>query len=133
MMAEPAEVSRASSYRETEATTTMATTEIEATLPEDYKMSEGEKNNLVYLVCEYTIEWGMRQVDFLACCMMANDGPQTGVEAVRHLTRVSCEYVWDHLCGKPDNFTPNQLYAHMVGQITNWYQNSTPEERALTD
>lgn len=104
--------------------------EIEVSVPNDYKMSEGEKNNLVYLVCKYTVGWGMRSCDFVACCLMAAQGPQTGVEAIKNLTRVSCEYVWDHISGKPDNFTPEMLYAHMAEYMNEWYSDSTPEERA---
>ena len=58
-------------------------------LPDDYKPSDGELDNLCYLTMRYTANWSMRVVDKTVCLMMAGDivGP-TGID--KQIGRASC-------------------------------------------
>ena len=40
-------------------------------IPKDYKPSDGEINNLVYLTLKYTVGWSMRAADLAVMQMMA--------------------------------------------------------------
>lgn len=107
--------------------------EITANIPADYRLSDGEIDNIVYLICKYTVEWNMRQVDKAVCQMMMSK-EKTGVPQIEDLVRVTCEYVWDHICGEPDNFTAEQLYDYMAPMITEWFKiTSSQEERSKTE
>jgi hypothetical protein len=106
--------------------------EITANIPEDYQLSNGEIDNIVYLICKYTVGWDMRQADRMACQMMMCKG-KSGLASLQDLVHVTCEYVWDHICGEPINPTPEQLYEHMVPMISSWFENTTSqEERSKT-
>lgn len=109
---------------------------LELNLPEDYKLSDGEIDNIVYLTCKYTVQWPMRQVDLQVCKTMAGldkTDPPTGSEAVEKLLRQTCEYLWDHVCGEPDEFDTDKLVEHMVPALNQWYSTTTPEERSKTE
>ena len=109
---------------------------LELNLPEDYKLSEGEIDNIVYLTCKYTVQWPMRQVDLQVCKMMAGldkPTPPTGSKAVGKLLEVTCDYLWDHVCGEPDDFTAKSLFEHMEPALKQWYSSTTPEDRAKTE
>lgn len=106
--------------------------ELTTGVPGDYAPSEGEIDNLVYMVCKYTVGWGMRACD-LAAVKMTGPREVRGEEGLRALTRAACEYVWDHICGEPEEPTADDLYAHMAPMLSEWYANSTPEERASTE
>lgn len=99
-------------------------------LAADYELSDGEVDNIVYLVCKYTVGWQMRQCDKAVCQLML--GAVKGPEAVHRLVEATAEYVWDHICGEPDEPTAEQLYEHMAPVIAEWFGKTTPEERALT-
>lgn len=109
---------------------------LELNLPDDYKLSDGEIDNIVYLACKYAIGWPMRQADLHVCRMMAgfnNENPPTGQEAVEKLLETTCEYLWDHICGEPDEFNTGQLVEHMTPVLNDWYSNTTPEDRSKTE
>lgn len=99
-------------------------------LPADYRLSDGEVDNIVYLVCKYTVGWPMRQADKAVCQMMMGD--VKGPEAVAKLVEVATEYVWDHICGEPDEPTQEQLFEHIAPVIADWFGKTTPAERAVT-
>jgi hypothetical protein len=101
-------------------------------VPDDYQPSDGEIDNIVYLICKYTVSWGMRQADLAVCKMMAERRGLTGKEGISNLAMVTCEYVWDHICGEPDDTSPEAFFEHMRPMLEEWYGNSTPEERANT-
>lgn len=106
---------------------------LELPIPDDYKPSPGELNNFVYLVSKYTVGWIPRQADHAVCLMMAG-GADTivGNEGLTKLCEVTCEYLWDHICGEPENPTAEELFDHIKPALQYWYQNSTVEERADT-
>ena len=104
--------------------------ELDISLPEGYKPSEGEINNFVYLVCKYTVGWMMRGADLAVCQMMT--GPIVGKQGLEKLLEQTTEYVWDHICGEPEEPTAEQLALHMKPVLEEWYSKSTPEERAVT-
>jgi hypothetical protein len=104
--------------------------EIDVELPIDYRLTEGEIDNIVYLTCKYTVCWSMREVDKTVCKMMAGDG--LGIAYLRKLVRVTCEYVWDHISGEPEEPTQEQLYDHMAPILTEWFKTSTQAERSNT-
>ena len=97
----------------------------------DYKPSEGELDNLVYLTLKYTVGWGMRVCDKSICLMMASDS-LAGNEGISKLVETACEYAWDHLAGKPEDMSPADFFNHIKPMLLEWYKTSTPEERAIT-
>jgi len=100
---------------------------------DDYEPSAGELNNIVYLVCKYTANWPMRGADLSICLMMAGmDGEVKGPKGISNLVRVTCDYVWDHVCGEPSDTSPRKFFAHMKPMIEEWYSKTTPEDRAKT-
>jgi len=101
-------------------------------VPDDYRPSDGEIDNIVYLICKYTVSWPMRPADLAVCKMMAGQQGLTGKEGIVHLVEVTCEYVWDHIAGEPDDTSPDDFFEHMKLMLEEWYKNSTPEERANT-
>lgn len=101
-------------------------------IADDYRPSSGELDNFVYLICKYTVGWQMRQADLQVCLMMAGH-TILGSEGLSKLCEVTCEYLWDHICGEPDDFTPQTLTEHIKPLLEYWYQNSTPEKRAITE
>lgn len=104
---------------------------LELGLPEDYKPSDGEINNIVYLTCKYTCEWPMRAVDLKVCSLMV--GEIKGDAGITKLVETTCEYLWDHICGEPDEVSPQTFEEHMRPILTEWYKIMTPEERASID
>lgn len=96
----------------------------------DYQPSDGELDNLVYLCLKYTVGWPMRQADKAVVLMMA--GEVTGDEGISRVVEQACEYAWDHLAGEPDEFDADKLFDHIKPLLLEWYQNSTPEDRAKT-
>lgn len=105
--------------------------ELSLKLPEGYELSDGEVDNIVYLTCKYTIGWGMRACDKAVCDMM-RDKKARGQEAVENLLEVATEYVWDHICGEPEEPSQEQLFDAMVPLLNEWFSKTTPEERAKT-
>lgn len=101
---------------------------------DDYVPSDGEINNIVYLVCKYTVGWPMRPAGLMVCTTMAGleGGKITGNAGISCLVRVTCEYLWDHVCGEPETPTTEELFDHIRPALETWYANSTPEERADT-
>lgn len=99
-------------------------------LPSDYKLTDGEIDNIVYLTCKYTANWPMRQADLAVCKALTGEG--TGPQHLEKLVRTTCEYVWDHICGEPDETSPDDFYNHIAPLITNWFSNTTQEERTNT-
>lgn len=98
-------------------------------LPADYKMTDGEIDNIVYLTCKYTIGWNMRQADLHVCKRLMGDA--MGPQAVHKLLEATAEYLWDHVCGEPEHFTAQQLYDHMAPAILEFFT-FTPSVRNAT-
>lgn len=101
-------------------------------VPDDYVPSYGEKDNFVYFICKYAANWPMRSADLAICLTMAGDGLVTGPAYLNRLLEVTVEYVWDHICGEPDDVTPEQLQDHVVPILEDFYANTTPEQRSVT-
>lgn len=112
----------------------MTTTKtLELPVPDDYVPSEGELNNIVYLVCKYTANWPMRTADLSVCLLMAGGQEEIiGNEGLTRLVEQTCEYVWDHICGEPEEPTADQFFDHIKPILQHWYSNTTPEDRANT-
>lgn len=100
-------------------------------LPNDYQLTAGEINNIVYITCKSTVGWPMRSAD-LAICQMMRDSNLRGDESVTNLVEVTCEYVWDHICGESSEFTAEDLVKHMEPGLVDWFQKTTQEERSDT-
>jgi len=110
------------------------TKSLELPIEDSYVPSAGELNNFVYLVCKYTVNWGMRACDLQVCLMMAGGAEEIkGNAGLTKLCEVTCEYLWDHVCGEPEEPTTDQLFDHIKEGLQAWYKNSTPEERAATE
>lgn len=119
------------------------TKSLELPINDDYIPSDGELNNFVYLTCKYTVQWPMRQTDLAVCLELAKSrfgedvqagqtqpvGLIKGVEGLTRLLEVTCEYIWDHIAGEPDEFSPDDLFYHMKPILQEWYANTTIEER----
>ena len=101
-------------------------------LPPDYQPSDGELDNLIYVVLKYTVGWPMRQAD-KAVCMVAGGDAIRGDAGISKLVYETCQYAWDHIAGEPDDFDADKLFDHIKPAILNWYENSTPEQRSKTD
>lgn len=101
-------------------------------LPEDYELSDGEIDNIVYLCCKYTVQFNMRPADLFVCKKLFGQGKR-GVESVQELIEITCEYIWDHICGEPDDFTTETLVNHMVPIFNKWFNDSSKEERSNTN
>lgn len=99
-------------------------------LPADYKPSSGELDNICYLVLKYTVGWQMRQADLQVCLLMAGD--IVGDEGISRFVEVTCEYAWDHITGSPTEPTAEQLFDSIAPALRTWYENTTPEQRAVT-
>lgn len=113
---------------------TTTTKTLELPVADDYVPSEGELNNIVYLICKYTVGWQMRTADLAVCVLMA--GGQEAIVGNAGLTKLveeTCEYVWDHICGEPEEPTADQFFDHIKPALQAWYAESTPEERAKID
>lgn len=108
-----------------------ATKTLQLPVPDDYTPSAGELNNFVYLICKYTVGWAMRAADLQVCLMMVG-GPVKGNEGLSKLCDVTCEYLWDHICGEPEDASPEQFFEHVKPLLQEWYQKATPEERSNT-
>ena len=100
-------------------------------IPGDYKVEEGEANNLVYLTLKYTVGWQMRAADFGVMLLMQN-GQITGTQGIQKLVEDTCEYAWDHIAGEPDDTSTEQLIEHITPIIEEWYKGTTPEQRQNT-
>lgn len=96
-------------------------------LPPDYKLTENEKDNLIYLSLRYTIDWTMRAADKQVVLFLAG-GASTGKD-IERLVKVACEYAWDHLAGKPLDGSPESYYEYMVPILESWYKTTTQQER----
>lgn len=110
--------------------------DLELTVADDYVPSEGELDNFVYLTCKYTIKWPMRQCDLKVCLLMAGERDGRIIKGNKGLTKlaeVTCEYLWDHVAGEPDEISADQLFDHIKPCLQNWYAKSTPEEREVTE
>lgn len=99
-------------------------------ISDDYQPSHNELDNLMYLTCKGTINWTMRTADFVVCLNMAG-GPSNirGDKGISHFVSIVCDYLWDHIMGEPEAYSPEQLFAHVQPFLFEWYENSTPEER----
>ena len=108
--------------------------QLELPIPDDYEPSVGELDNFVYLVCRYTVSWPVRAVDVQICTKMAG-----GIEAIRgnaglsNLLQVTSEYLWDHICGEPEDTSAEMFYEHMRPILDNWYEKTSAEERSQID
>jgi len=103
------------------------TKSLDLPVADDYVPGAGELNNFVYAVCKYTVDWPMRNADLTVCLLMA--GEIKGNAGLTRLCEVTCEYVWDHICGKPEDFTPDQLFDHMRPSLQLWYNQESVEQR----
>jgi hypothetical protein len=97
-------------------------------LPEGYEPTDGELNNLVYLILKYTAGWAMREVDFQVMLTMVAE--ESGIEKIGKIIDNTCEYAWDHILGEPDEFTPEQMKLHVMPGLVTWYGTTTREQRA---
>jgi hypothetical protein len=79
------------------------------------------------------VGWAMRQCDLAVCVALAGGKDAIVSDAgLSKLCEVTCEYLWDHVCGEPDVWTSEDLFEHIKPCLQNWYNTSTPEERAKT-
>jgi len=118
-----------------------ATKTLQLPVSDDYTPPAGELNNFVYLICTwifvlevcppYTVGWAMRAADLQVCLMMVG-GPVKGNDGLSKLCDVTCEYLWDHIFGEPEDASPEQFFEHVKPLLQEWYQKATPEERANT-
>ena len=107
---------------------------LELPIADDYKPTPGELDNFVYLTSKYTVGWIPRAADHAVCLMMAGGADEiVGNEGLTKLCETTCEYLWDHICGEPEEPTAEALFDHIKPVLQEWYSNSTPEDRAKTE
>jgi len=56
-----------------------------------------------------------------------------GTEGLSRLCEVTCEYLWDHVCGEPEDTSSEGFFNHIKPLLQTWYESQTAEERALTE
>lgn len=105
------------------------TKSLDLPIPEDYVPGEGELNNIVYLICKYTVGWAMRSADLQICKQMVGD--IRGNAGLSRLCEVTCSYLWDHICGEPDDFTPDQLFDHIKPGLQEFFNQSVEERNDI--
>lgn len=98
---------------------------------DDYRPSDGELDNLVFLTLKYTIGWPMRQADKAVILQFAGDD-LCGDAGISRVVEQACEYAWDHICGKPEDFDTDTLFDHIRPILNEWYDNSNVEQRSDT-
>ena len=108
----------------------MTFTKLNIEIPDDYKPSDGELDNLVYLALKYGANWQMRGCDKQVVLVMCEN--TIGSVGISKVLETACEYAWDHILGEPDEGTPEDMYNHLKPLIEEWYSKSTVEERANT-
>jgi len=96
-------------------------------VPEDYVVSDNELNNLVYLICKYTVGWAMREADFFIVKSMVGSG--AGPDFINKVIEMTTEMLWDHMCGEPDHFSPKDLQIHIVPVLKEWYSKTNRTDR----
>jgi hypothetical protein len=99
-------------------------------VPDDYEVTPGEIDNIVYLTCRYTVGWPYRAVDLAIIQLMTPPG--RGTEYINRLVINTCEYLWDHVCGEPDEFSSEDLVRHIIPLLHEWYTSTTPNLRQDT-
>lgn len=106
---------------------------LELPIPDDYVPTPGELDNFVYLTSKYTVGWIPRSADHAICLQMAGGADKIiGNSGLTKLCEETCEYLLDHICGNPENPTVDELFDYMKPTLQQWYNNSTPEQRAST-
>ena len=102
-------------------------------LPSDYLPSQGELNNVCYVVCRYGANWPMRSTDLAVCLFMIDRAIRElrGDPLVSEFLWVVCDYVWDHILGEPESPTVEQLFDYIRPGIEEWYRVTDPEARSV--
>ena len=54
-----------------------------------------------------------------------------GDVGVSRLVSVVCDYVWDHICGEPDDLSVEQLYDFAQKFLFQWFEETTQEQRSV--
>lgn len=104
---------------------------LELPVADDYTPSDGELNNFVYLVCKYTVGWQMRSADLAVCLMMAGGKDNiVGNAGLSRLCETTCEYLWDHICGEPEEASGEAFFEHIKPLLQRWYNEQNAEERS---
>ena len=108
------------------------TLSLDLPIPDNYVPSDGELDNIVYLVSKYTINWNMRAVDLAVVLTMSGGASNIkGNAGISRLVAVTCEYLWDHVAGEPADLSVEKMFTHIQPVLFEWYENTTPEERAV--
>lgn len=105
--------------------------DLDVQLPEDYSPSDGEIDNITYLTCKYACGWPMRQADLAVCKRMT--GEIRGSAGISKYVETVCEYLWDHICGEPEEVSAEDFFKHMKPMLESWYSQTTPEDRSKTE
>ena len=94
----------------------------------DVELHDNEIDNVLYLTFKYTVEWPMRQVDKAVVLQMTRSQLELEAENpllfqhVSTMLEVACEYVWDHICGEPEEPSTKQLLDHIRPIIDNFFE-----------
>lgn len=97
-------------------------------VPNDYRMTDNEINNVVYLISKYLFNWGMRECDLQICIIMSDLGTNprpSGPDAIDRLVNATSEYLWDHVAREPDEFPLETVVKEATG-ITEAFFNDVP-------
>ncbi len=107
---------------------------LELPVADDYVPSEGELDNFVYLCCKYGGNWGMRRTDLAICLLMAGGCESiVGNAGLTRLCEVTCEYLWDHICGEPEEVSPDDIFDHLKPLLKTFYEGTTVADRSNTE
>jgi hypothetical protein len=98
----------------------------------NWKLTDGEINNIVYLCHRFSCNWTMRAADLQVVTLMATPLP-SGEAGIRHLVKTSAEYIWDHIMGEPEDCDPEALRIHLEALVLEWFGGNDPATRSNTN
>jgi hypothetical protein len=78
----------------------------------EYQPSEPERRLVVKQVLA-AVDWPMREVDLQIVESIVG---KQGREDLGALIETACEYAWDHICGEPDDWAPDDFTAGITLQ-----------------
>jgi hypothetical protein len=99
-------------------------------LPDDYEPTDGELDNIIYLIMKYSVGWMMRQADKFSVLLMSEK--EKGPDKIKSVIDNTAEYSWDHIAGEPDEFKPKDIVEHAMPYLSDWFNGTTQEERSDT-
>ena len=106
-------------------------------VPSDYQMTDGEMDNIIYLVLKFGCNWQMRECDKQVVLYLFRALPEgksrTGAGGIQNLIMEAATYGWDHILGKePGQPLPLKIARFMLPRIAWWWSEFDQQRRSDT-